>query len=159
APDRPRAGDRPAGRHRPEQPDDRREPLPVGADGRQPPRPHLRQARRVEPHRAVGGPQPGRGGLVTPEQIELVRASDASLRVGHEGGAAAMARDFYRNLFAADPAAEALFSTETEVMATKFSDELGAIVEAIVSYETFATRLHDLADRHVEYGVETRHYR
>jgi hemoglobin-like flavoprotein len=92
---------------------------------------------------------------VTPEQLDLVRSSYAAL--GDSGPA--MARDFYRRLFAADPTVEALFDHDPDVMATKFSDELAAIVEAIVSFDTFATRVRDLASRHTAYGVQTRHYR
>ncbi|HET6951529.1 MAG TPA: globin domain-containing protein [Acidimicrobiales bacterium] len=92
---------------------------------------------------------------MTPEQLELVRSSYASL-----GAAApAMARDFYRRLFAADPSAEALFTNDAEVMAEKFADELAAIVQAIGSFDAFAPRLRDLAARHADLGVETRHYR
>jgi nitric oxide dioxygenase len=97
---------------------------------------------------------------MTPEQIELVRSSYASLREGSEGdGAAAMARDFYRHLFELDPRAAALFSQDPEVMATKFSDELAAIVQAIVSYDAFTARIGDLAARHTDYGVRPQHYR
>jgi nitric oxide dioxygenase len=92
---------------------------------------------------------------MTPEQLELVRSSYAAL--GDERRA--VARDFYKRLLAADPAVEALFGDDPEVMAAKFSDELAAIVEAIVSYDAFATRLQELAARHLGYGVQTRHYR
>jgi hemoglobin-like flavoprotein len=92
---------------------------------------------------------------MTPEDIELVRNSYASLG----GDGPAVAAEFYRRLFAADPSARALFTQGPDVMAAKFADELDAIVEAIVSYETFATRVRDLAARHATYGVQTRHYR
>jgi hemoglobin-like flavoprotein len=92
---------------------------------------------------------------MTPEQLDLVRSSYAAL--GDERRA--VARDFYRRLFAADPAVEELFGDDPDVMAVKFSDELAAIVEAIVSFDAFATRLQGLAARHVAYGVQTRHYR
>jgi hemoglobin-like flavoprotein len=92
---------------------------------------------------------------MTPRQLELVRSSYAAL--GDD--AAAMAADFYGRLFAADPTARDLFTQDTDVMSEKFSAELAAIVEAITSYPTFATRVHDLAERHVEYGVRTEHFR
>jgi nitric oxide dioxygenase len=92
---------------------------------------------------------------MTPEQLELVRASYASL-----GDAApAMAAEFYRRLFDADPSAESLFTDATDVMAAKFADELAAIVQAIVSFDEFAPRVRDLAARHVGYGVQTHNYR
>jgi hemoglobin-like flavoprotein len=91
---------------------------------------------------------------MTPEQIELVRRSYASL--GDE--TPVMAADFYRRLFAADPSARALFSQEPAVMADKFAAELHAIVEAIVSFDVFAARLRHLAARHQAAGVRPRHY-
>ena len=92
---------------------------------------------------------------MTPEQLDLVRSSYASL-----GDAApAMATEFYRRLFDADPSAESLFSDATDVMAAKFADELAAIVQAIVSFDEFAPRVRDLAARHVGYGVQNHHYR
>jgi methyl-accepting chemotaxis protein len=91
---------------------------------------------------------------MTPEQLELVQSSYAALG----SGTREMASDFYRRLFAADPTTEELFTESPDVMATKFSEELGAIVEAITSYETFAPRVRDLAARHVRYGVQTRHF-
>ena len=92
---------------------------------------------------------------MTPAQLELVRASYATLPDGGE----AMAADFYRNLFSIAPQARALFASDPEVMAVKFSAELAAIVEAITSFETFAPRVRELAVRHVGYGVQPHHYR
>jgi len=91
---------------------------------------------------------------MTPEQLQLVRSSYASL--GHD--APAMAVDFYRRLFAADPSADALFTDGPDVMSVKFADELAAIVEAISSFDAFAPRVRELAARHVGYGVQTQHY-
>jgi nitric oxide dioxygenase len=92
---------------------------------------------------------------MTPAQLELVRASYATLTDGGE----AMAADFYRNLFEIAPESRRLFATEPEVMAVKFSAELAAIVEAITSFDTFAPRVRELAVRHVGYGVQPHHYR
>jgi len=92
---------------------------------------------------------------MTPEQLHLVQDSYASLG----GDAPAMAFEFYRRLFTADPTAEPLFTHGPEVMADKFADELAAIVECITSFGAFSTRVSDLASRHVGYGVETHHYR
>jgi hemoglobin-like flavoprotein len=92
---------------------------------------------------------------MTPAQLELVRASYAQL----SDGGAAMAADFYSNLFELDPSARTLFATDPAVMSVKFSSELAAIVEAITSYETFAPRVSDLAVRHIGYGVRPQHYR
>ena len=90
---------------------------------------------------------------MTPEQIELVRSSYASL-----DDARAMASDFYSRLFSIDPSARNLFSQDPEVMADKFATELSAIVQAIVSYDVFSARLRHLAVRHHAAGVQPRHY-
>jgi hemoglobin-like flavoprotein len=92
---------------------------------------------------------------MTPEQLEMVRSSYAML--GDD--APAMAADFYARLFEADPSARELFVEGPAVMSVKFAAELDAIVEAITSYETFAPRVKDLAVRHLDYGVQTHHYR
>ena len=92
---------------------------------------------------------------MTPELLQMVQSSYA--RLGD--GAPAMAADFYRRLFDADPSTRDLFVDGPDVMAVKFASELEAIVEAITSYETFALRVKDLAGRHVRYGVQTHHYR
>src|SRR5215203_5899429 len=92
---------------------------------------------------------------MTPEQLEMVRSSYGMLGQG----APAMAADFYRRLFDADPSARELFVESQDVMAVKFAAELDAIVEAITSYETFAPRVQGLAVRHRQYGVHTHHYR
>jgi hemoglobin-like flavoprotein len=90
---------------------------------------------------------------MTPEQIELVRDSYASL-----DDARAMASDFYRRLFAIDPSARNLFSHDPTEMAEKFAAELGAIVQAITSFDVFSARLRHLALRHHAAGVHPRHY-
>jgi hemoglobin-like flavoprotein len=92
---------------------------------------------------------------MTPEEIELVRTSYAL--IAPDGPM--VAAEFYRRLFAADSSAQALFTKSPAVTASKFADELEAIVEAIVSYDRFALRVRDLAARHGSYGVQTRHYR
>lgn len=91
---------------------------------------------------------------MTPEQLRLVQSTYANL-----GDAApAMATDFYRRLFAADPSAQALFTNGTHHMAVKFADELDAIVEAISDFDSFIPRVRELAARHVGYGVQVQHY-
>jgi nitric oxide dioxygenase len=91
---------------------------------------------------------------MTPEQLQLVRSSYASLG----DSAPAMAVEFYRRLFAADPSTEALFTDGPDVMSVKFADELDAIVRAISSFDAFVPRVRELAARHVGYGVQTNHY-
>jgi nitric oxide dioxygenase len=91
---------------------------------------------------------------MTPEQIELVRSSYASVDNAED-----MAADFYHRLFSIDPSTRSLFSQDPAVMAVKFASELGAIVQAIISYDAFSARLRHLAVRHHAAGVRSRHYR
>ena len=88
---------------------------------------------------------------MTPEQIELVRSSYASLRAR----APARAAEFYRRLFATEPSAEPLFTSGPDVMPEKFANELDAIVQAIVSFDAFTARVSDLASRHATYSTGT----
>ena len=92
---------------------------------------------------------------MTPEQLDLVRTSYAALGEART----AMAADFYRRLFEADPSTKALFSKGPDVMAEMFSTELESIVDAISSFDVVAPRLYDLATRHAGYGVQVRHFR
>jgi hemoglobin-like flavoprotein len=91
---------------------------------------------------------------MTPEQVAVVRSSYKLLG----SDATSMAEDFYGRLFAADASTRALFSDGPEIMAVKFTAELDAIVEAIVSFDEFRSRVADLGARHAAYGVRARHY-
>jgi hemoglobin-like flavoprotein len=91
---------------------------------------------------------------MTPEQLAVVRESYASLGTD----ATAMAEDFYARLFVADPSTRELFTDGPEIMAVKFTAELDAIVQAIVSFDEFRLRVADLGARHAAYGVQARHY-
>src|SRR4029079_18077251 len=155
APHQSRARDRAAGGIGPDEPGDRRAAVPLGADGRQSSGSDLREARCLEPCRAGSGTRSEPARAVTPRQLEMVRSSYAALG----DVAPTMAADFYRRLFEADPSARELFSAGREFLSVKFAAELAAIVEAITSYETFSSRVHDLAVRHAQYGVLTHHYR
>ena len=91
---------------------------------------------------------------MTPEQLALVQSSYAALGAD----APAMAVDFYRRLFAADPSTRALFTDGPEIMSLKFAAELDAIVQAITVFDEFRSRVDALGARHAGYGVQTGHY-
>jgi hemoglobin-like flavoprotein len=91
---------------------------------------------------------------MTPEQLAMVSETYAALG----SDATAMAGDFYRRLFTADPSARDLFTTGPDVMAIKFAAELEALVEAISSFPDFAPRVSELGTRHGAYRVQSRHY-
>ena len=84
---------------------------------------------------------------MTPDQIELVEDTVASLDLD------ALAADFYRRAFAADPALSAMFTTDPAVQRARFAAELDEIVRSIRSLDTFAPAAMALGARHRGYGV------
>jgi hemoglobin-like flavoprotein len=92
---------------------------------------------------------------VTPEQISLVEATL------EDGGfdLDAVAADFYRRLFAAEPALKTMFSADPDVQRQKFADELESICRAIRRHPDFLASAGALGARHRDYGVTAAHYR
>jgi hemoglobin-like flavoprotein len=90
---------------------------------------------------------------VTPEQIALVERTVATLDLR------VVATDFYRRLFAADPAVAAMFTTDPAVQAERFGTELTEIVTSIRSLDSFDARVRALGARHRGYGVRAGHYK
>jgi nitric oxide dioxygenase len=91
---------------------------------------------------------------MTPEQISLVEAT-----LGNGLDLDAVAADFYRRLFAADPATGALFSADPDVQRQKFAAELEAICRSIRRHPDFLASAAALGARHRAEGVEAAHYR
>jgi hemoglobin-like flavoprotein len=93
--------------------------------------------------------------VVTPEQIAVVErtvlAADPVLD--------AIAADFYRRLFAADPALEELFTTDWVVQRARFVAHLKDIMLAIRDHDRFLQQARALGARHVAYQVRAAHYR
>jgi hemoglobin-like flavoprotein len=94
---------------------------------------------------------------MTPEQIATVQRTLSEL-AAVPGALDAMAADFYRRLFAADPSTEALFSTDPAVQRAKFVDELDQIIGSIRDHQAFLDRAAALGAGHESYGVRPRHY-
>src|SRR4051794_8763956 len=86
---------------------------------------------------------------MTPEQIALVEESLSSLRPQMP----AIAADFYRRLFAAEPSLEALFGREPADQQRTFARELDAIMSSIRDHDAFRTEAESLGARHRRYGV------
>ncbi|WP_405097929.1 globin domain-containing protein [Micromonospora sp. NBC_01412] len=91
---------------------------------------------------------------MTPEEIALVRAGAEALRPN----LSAVAQDFYRRLFAADPELRTMFTSDPVLQREKFADELEAIVSSIERFDDFIDRTRLLGARHAGYGVRFRHY-
>jgi len=92
---------------------------------------------------------------VTPEQIALVEETIAALAPSLDD----VADDFYRSLFAADPAVRGLFTTDLGAQRTKFVAELAEIIGALRHHEVFLGRAETLGGSHRRYGVTAAHYR
>lgn len=89
---------------------------------------------------------------VTPDQIALVEATLAALDLE------ALAADFYRLAFAAEPALLAMFVTDPVAQRDRFAIELEEIVASIKSIDEFSPRVQALGVRHGHYGVRSVHY-
>ena len=92
---------------------------------------------------------------VTPEQIAAVEATLEDDRLDLD----AVAADFYRRLFGADPAAAALFTGDPGEQRQKFAAELAAVGRAIHRHQDFLAEAAALGARHRGYGVDAGAYR
>jgi hemoglobin-like flavoprotein len=92
---------------------------------------------------------------VTPEQIAAVEQALETDGLDLD----TLAADFYRRLFAAEPATAALFGGDLRAQRQKFADELAAIGRAIRRHPEFLAEAQALGTRHDSYGVHAAHYR
>jgi hemoglobin-like flavoprotein len=92
---------------------------------------------------------------MTPEQIALVERTLETVRPDMD----ALAGDFYRRLFLADPTLAGLFRTDPALQRAKFAAELEEIMVSIRRHEEFLARARALGARHAGYGVRASHYR
>jgi hemoglobin-like flavoprotein len=91
---------------------------------------------------------------MTPSQIILVRDSFAKLTPSHE----AVATRFYENLFEIDPSTRKLFNGDMRTQGIKLIVALATVVRSLDNLAPVLATVHELGRRHVEYGVEARHY-
>jgi hemoglobin-like flavoprotein len=90
---------------------------------------------------------------MTPDQISAVEDTMRIVDVD------ALAADFYRRAFQADPDLTAMFTTEPAVQRRRFAVELQTIVASIRELDDFRARAADLGARHHDDGVRAAHYR
>ena len=90
---------------------------------------------------------------MTPGQIILVEQTLATVDLD------ALAADFYRRAFTADPALAAMFTSDPLIQRTRFAAELAALLGAVRSLDTFCSTAKSLGARHRDYGVHAVHYR
>jgi hemoglobin-like flavoprotein len=92
---------------------------------------------------------------MTSEQIAIVKKSWRSL----QGINPELLGDvFYSYLFLKNPSLEKMFKTSKEVQAKKLIDMLDIVVRRLDNLEELIEEIHAMAKRHVEYGVQPKHY-
>lgn len=91
---------------------------------------------------------------MNPNQIDLVRDSFVQILVDPERAA----RIFYDRLFELAPETRALFRNDMVDQGRQLIEALGWIVTGLSRLEAMLPALRKLAQRHVGYGVEDRHY-
>jgi hemoglobin-like flavoprotein len=87
-------------------------------------------------------------------QQEIVRTTFATLAVMPEVAGAL----FYERLFATNPSFRSLFKTDMRVQSDKLITMLALIVSNLTEPGEILPAIHDLAVRHVEYGVKLADY-
>ena len=92
-------------------------------------------------------------GAMTPGQITLVEETLAEIDLD------AVAADFYRRAYEADPSLAAMFTTDPAVQRARFARELSEIVRTIRTLDQFEPAVRALGVRHRSYGVRVGHYR
>lgn len=65
---------------------------------------------------------------------------------------------FYETLFSYDPSLKPLFKGDMKLQGRKLMAMLHAAVDGLNDLESLVPVLHDLADRHVKYGVKKAHF-
>jgi hemoglobin-like flavoprotein len=89
-----------------------------------------------------------------PDDIALVRSGFAKLLADREN----FTTRFYGALFRIEPRLGALFGDDLMVPAEQFVQALGLAVTALDDFDSVREDLQALGRRHVDYGVENRHY-
>ena len=88
------------------------------------------------------------------DQVNLVRDSFVQIVLDSD----AAARSFYDLLFELAPETRPLFRNEMITQGRHLIEALGRIVTGLSKLDDMRPGLRKLAERHVDYGVEDRHY-
>lgn len=92
---------------------------------------------------------------MTPEQVRLVQESFRDVFPVR----ASAARIFYERLFALDPAVRDMFAADDLTkQGTMLMTALSFVLHGLDRLDTILPTVRNLAQRHVHYGVEERHY-
>lgn len=92
--------------------------------------------------------------MLTEEEVDLLRASFRRV----SGDPVRFAETFYDRLFVIAPQVAPLFRGDMGEQGRKMVSTLGVVVARLHETEALRPVLGDLARRHVDYGVEARHY-
>jgi hemoglobin-like flavoprotein len=91
---------------------------------------------------------------MTPEQVQLIRLTFAQVMNRKlETG-----RMFYDRLFAIAPDTRAMFRSDLESQSQKLMDTLALAISSLRDLPSLVAMLEALALRHVDYGVNDKHY-
>ena len=91
---------------------------------------------------------------MTPEQVNLIRLTFAqAMNRKLETG-----RMFYDRLFAIAPETRAMFRSDLETQSQKLMDTLALAISSLRDLPSLVAMLEALALRHVDYGVNDKHY-
>jgi len=97
---------------------------------------------------------PGKGQVMTPEQVDLVQRSWRSvLPVGDTA-----AQLFYGRLLSLDPALQSLFRHDMREQGRNLTSMISVAVGSLSRPERITLAVQQLGKRHAAYGVEPRHY-
>ena len=99
-------------------------------------------------------PEKAPNGALSSEEVELVRASFEEAMVDPE----ATTGLFYGRLFELDPSVRPLFKGDMREQGRKLTKTLRLMVSGLEEPERVVPALKALGRRHVDYGVEERHY-
>ena len=88
------------------------------------------------------------------DQVNLVRDSFVQIVLDSD----AAARSFYDRLFELAPETRPLFRNEMITQGRHLIEALGRIVTGLSKLDAMRPGLRKLAERHVDYGAEDRHY-
>ena len=91
---------------------------------------------------------------MTPTQVSLVQQSFSKAA----GLGEAVSEIFYAELFAIDPNLRALFKGDMREQGRKLLTTLAMVVNGLTSPSTIVPAAQKLAVKHLDYGVESRHY-
>lgn len=91
---------------------------------------------------------------MTPEQVQLIRLTFVQV-MSHK---MEVGRTFYDRLFAIAPDTRALFKSDIDAQAQKLMDTLALAISSLRDLPSLVAMLEALASRHVDYGVQDKHY-